>query len=330
MNMLARTCVITINYHGSDDTAACVASLLGSTVPLVMVVVDNSPNDPALESALAFCSGVTLIYAPDNLGFGRGNNLGLRWALENTNCEFFFVFNNDAVINPDAIMYLELAMAGHPEVGIMAPRIAYMDRPNMLWYGGGEVDWRRGSVVAPGIHGAVDTELALTSREVTFATGCALFMRRTVLKKIGGFDPRFFMYEEDVELCLRARENGIRIRYVSESTVLHRCQGSVQKVGESMGDIWDVKNPRLPFYAFHIVRNRLLNMYFHAHGIHRIVFAIFFPLYILRRAIPFAFGGRFDAIKAMAQAGLSFWQARGECFVNEVVVGANCGTRTEK
>ena len=321
-----RTCVITINYRNAADTASCLASLRDSVTPLSIVAVDNSPNDPDLDTLLSAYPEVTFLRAPENLGFGRGNNLGIRWALENTDCEFVFVFNNDAVIKPDSIRQLEIAMEAHPEVGIMVPRIAYMDRPDVLWYGGGEVDWRRGSAVAPGIHGPVDAELALTSREVTFATGCALFVRRSVLRKIGGFDPRFFMYEEDVEFCLRAKEHGIRIRYVPESIVLHRCQGSVRKIGESTGDIWDVKNPKLSFYAFHIIRNRLLNMYFHAHGINGLVFILFFPLYVLRRAIPFAFGGRFDAIMAMAKGGLSFLLARHDSFVNELVTSSNCET----
>ena len=82
-------------------------------MPLDIVVVDNTPNDPELEPALSFCPKVTLIRAPDNLGFGRGNNLGIEWALKNTGCEFIFIFNNDATVQPDSIEILEKAMDAH-------------------------------------------------------------------------------------------------------------------------------------------------------------------------------------------------------------------------
>lgn len=314
-----RTCVITINYHGAADTVACIKSLLASAVPLAIVVVDNTPNDPELESALSFCPEVTIVYAPENLGFGRGNNLGIRWALEHTDCEYFLVLNNDAVIMPDSINELEVSMALHPSVGIMVPRISYLDHPELLWYGGGDIDWRRGSAKTPGINNDADAVLAMTERDVTFATGCALFVRRTVFEKIGGFDPRFFMYEEDVEFCLRASDNSIRIRYIPHSLVLHMCQGSLQNKEEIYESFWDVKNPKLSFYAFHIIRNRLLNMYSHAHGINVLLFMFFFPLYLLRRAIPFFIGGRFDAIQSMIRGIFSFLRDRHDHYVDELL-----------
>ncbi len=322
------TCVISVNYRNAADTAVCLASLRRSMTPLYIVVVDNSPNDPDLAPLQAAYPEVKFLSAPENLGFGRGSNLGIRWALEHTNCEFVFIFNNDAAIQEDTVRQLERSMVLHPEAGILVPRIVYLDRPDVLWYGGGDVDWRRGSAVVPGFYGDANAALALTAREVMFATGCALFIRRSVLEDIGGFDPRFFMYEEDVELCLRAREAGIRIRYVPHSLVLHKCQGSVQKTGRSTGDIWNVNNPRLPFYAFHIIRNRLLNMYFHARGFNGLVFACFFPLYILRRAIPFAWGRRFDAIRAMAKGARSFWKTRHDVFVNELQSPAGAGEKS--
>ena len=170
----SKICVITVSYKGATDTAACVRSLRASVVPVEIVVVDTTPNDPGLRAALEFAREVNLIRASENVGFGRGNNLGIEWALANTFCEFIFLLNNDAVIYPETIERLEAAMAVNPEVGIMTPRIAHLDNPEKLWYGGGEVDWRRASAYTPGFNQSASAPLAMSERDVTFATGCAL------------------------------------------------------------------------------------------------------------------------------------------------------------
>ena len=294
-----KTCVISVSYRGSVDTAACLRSLQASATPARVVVIDTTPNDPLLCSALEFTPDVTLIRASGNIGYGRASNLGIQWALENTACEFFLLLNNDAVVFPDSIEILELAMGRHPEVGIMTPRIAYLNDPEMLWYGGGEIDWRRASAFTPGFGEAVNAPLAMIERDVTFASGCALFIRRHIAMRLGGFDPRFFMYEEDVELCLRAVGAGIRIRYIPDALVLHRAQGSSREASNDREQFWSCQSASLPFYAFHVMRNRILNIRLHAHGWNRLVAATFLPLMLARRAIPFLFGGRVDAVVAM-------------------------------
>ena len=307
---MPRTSVICVSYRGAEDTIACVRSLLQSTVPVRIVVVDTTPNDPDLERGLLFAPDVVLLRATENVGFGRGNNFGIEHELEHSTSEFLFLLNNDAPICPESIERLEAAMAAHLDVGIMVPRIVRLDDPARLWYGGGEIDWRRASAFTPGYNGDAQAPLALAERDVTFATGCALFIRRAAAERLGGFDPRFFMYEEDVEFCLRARENGIRIRYIPGSLVLHRVQGSSRDGHEDRGNFWSVKNPRLPFYAFHVMRNRLLNISLHARGWDRMTAVVFFPLMVVRRAVPFMLGRRFDAVTAMFKGMADFWRTR--------------------
>jgi len=294
-----KTCVICVSFRGSEDTAKCVGSLLDSVEPACIVVVDTTPNDPEIENALKFAPDTTLIRASGNLGYGNALNLGAEWALAHTSCEFFLFLNNDALVLSDSIGKLESAMNFNPEVGVAAPRIVCLHDASVLWYGGGEIDWRRASAYTPGFNAASDAPFAMTEREVTFASGCALFARRSALEQLGGFDPRFFMYEEDVELCLRARELGIRIRYIPQALVLHRVQGSSRGPAKDRSDFWSCENPNLAFYAFHVMRNRLLNVDSHARGRARFVALAFFPLLVLRRAIPFIFGGRLDAVVAM-------------------------------
>jgi len=306
----ARTCVIVVNHRGAADTAACIRSLLASAVPVTIVLVDTSPNDPELGSAIAFAPGIVLLRPAENTGFGVANNLGIAWALGNKGCEFAFLLNNDATVFPDSIGLLIAALDEHPGVGIAVPRIAYMHDPGRLWYGGGEIDWRRASAVTPGFNGSANAELAMMERDVTFASGCALLARAAVFRRLRGFDPRFFMYEEDCELCLRAREMHIRIRYIPQSLILHRGQGSDPGAALGKQDLWSVNNARLPFFAFHIIRNRLFNIYLHARGRSLCIAILFFPLFVIYRAVLCLLGGRMDGVKAMFRGVRDFWRTR--------------------
>lgn len=315
---MPKTCVVIVSYRGSADTRICLASLAASLVPVQVVVVDTTPFDGELSRVLADYPAVKLIQAEENLGFGRGNNVGIRWALEHTDCPFLFLLNNDAAVFPDSILRLESYLEEHAELSILTPRIAYRDDPGRLWYGGGEIDWRRVSAVAPGFNEDVNAPTALLERNVTFASGCALFMRRSAMEAIRGFDSRFFMYEEDVEWCLRASSKGFAIRYVPSVLVLHRAQGGSKSEEEDRTDFWAVSNPRLPFYAFHVIRNRLFNLSMHARGRNRLTALIFFPAFIVRRAGPFLLGRRLDAVAAMFKGAADFWRHRKMKAVDEL------------
>lgn len=315
---VTNTCVVLVSYRGAEDTALCLASLQASSVPVQVVVVDTTPHDDDLQRLLAIHPEVHSIQAEENLGFGRGNNVGIRWALAHTSCEYLFLLNNDALIFPDSIANLEEYLETHPDLSILTPRIAYRDDPQRLWYGGGEVDWRRASAFAPGFNGAVDAPSAMQERDVTFASGCALFMRRAAMELVRGFDSRFFMYEEDVEWCLRAKTKGLVVRYVPSVLILHRAQGGSRSAEEDRTDFWSPKNRNLPFYAFHVIRNRLLNLYTYAHGRNRLTALLFFPAYVIRRAGPFLLGGRPDAVVAMFKGAKDFWRNRKMAPVDEI------------
>lgn len=308
---MSRTSVILVNYKGSVDTSKCLCSLYASDIVPCIVVVDNTPNDPDLFEVMAEYPEVHLIRAPENHGFGVGNNIGIEWALAKTNCEFIFIFNNDATVEPDTIKRLESVFDVYPEVGIATPRIVFMNDASILWYGGGEVSWLRGSAVTPGFLGPSDAQLAMESRSVSFASGCAMLIRRELLEKIGGFDDRFFMYEEDVELCLRSKENGYQIWYEAAALVHHVSHGALvsdRSLQNNKGYIGMLspRNSKLPFYVFHLVRNRLLNMKLHAKGVNKLLFFIGFTLLLLKKVIQFSISKRLDGISAIFRGWYSY------------------------
>lgn len=307
-----------MNYNSAADLTRCASSLLGSKERPPLFVVDNASSEGGLEEAVVNYPDVHVIRSPENLGFGRGNNLGIRRALCDADCEFVFLLNNDAMVEPDTILCLEAAMDEYPDAGVVAPRIVLAEDPETLWYGGGCVDWRKGSPAIPGYLGPAGSELALRPRNVAFASGCAVMIRRSVLEEVGGFDPRLFMYQEDLELCLRVQRSGWAIRYVPEALVLHEGQGTGRQGGEAFAPILSPENPRLPFYALNVTKGRLLTAFVHARGANALRFVAWFPLFLLYKCSQYAFRGRWDGVRAMLSGMWKFASAVREPFTDEL------------
>jgi len=182
-------------------------------------------------------------------------------------------------------------------------------------YGGGVVDWKRGSAYPWNYQGEV--ELTAAPHPVSFASGCALMLRRKAVKTVGGFDPRFFMYEEDVDLSLRLLEAGFPLIYVPAAIVLHRVQGSTRK----HGDIFRLDspdNPRLDYLVYYLIRNRLFNMHKHARGVNRLRFLSFFPALWSYKLLNYARHGRYDAIRAVLRGFADYRKMRNRRCIDEV------------
>lgn len=292
-----RISVIVVNYNGSQDTAECVTSLMASIIPLSIIVVDNTPDDSELEKVLAKFSNIKLLRASENIGFGRGNNLGITWALNNTDCEFIFILNNDATIEPDTIQKLKKAMDTHSECDLVTPKIVVKGNSDILWYGGGSISWIRGGGFTPGMNGSSHTQLAECARFVTFASGCALLVRRNVFNDIGYFDDRFFMYEEDVNLCMRLQNSGIKIWYEPSSLVSHVRQGSTNTGGNYYLPPLHPNNPNLNFYLYHINRNRIINILELTRGYKRVLFLFGWSLWVIRNSFRLMRHGQFGAMQ---------------------------------
>lgn len=327
--MAGRSAVVVVDYNGAEDTRSCVESLARSETLPWLVVVDNASHEIGdVEGAISGYPGeVEVIRSNENLGFGRGNNLGIRRALSNTDCEFIFLLNNDATVEPDTISKLETTLDHYPEAGMVTARIVLSEEPEVLWHGGGDIDWRKGAPRMPGYLGPADSGIALKPRNVTFASGCAMMIRRSVLEEVGGFDPRFFMYEEDLELCLRIQKSGRTIRYAPEALVLHKGQGSQREGTEAYVPELSAKNPRLAFYAFHRIKNRMLTMRAHARGENAVKFAVFFPVFLAYKCLGYALRGRWDGVRAVLRGLRESVSSLGEPFVDELKSEQEAGRR---
>lgn len=217
--------VIVLNWNGKDDLLRCLGSL-EAVLPerFRVLVVDNGSRDGSADAVRQHFPCVEILALERNLGYAGGNNAGFRQAMRHLP-EYVVFLNNDTVVAPDAMQILVRVLQHDLKAGIAVPEIFYMDQPDRIWYAGGEVRLVLGLVRHVGIRKSQGPAYA-RRRETGYATGCCIAMRSGDFGKLGGFDERFGMYAEDVDLSLRVQEAGFTVIYEPAARVWHRVSAS--------------------------------------------------------------------------------------------------------
>ena len=234
-----------------QDTIECIDSLCKSEVDatLEIIVVDNaSKDDETLIIKDKYPNTIT-IKSNVNGGFSAGNNIGIKYALEN-GADYIMLLNNDTVIAPDMISLLLRYCENNV---VTVPKMLYYSAPDIIWYGGGEINRWTGNAIHLRMNETDDVPEG--NYICTFATGCCMMFKSETLKELGFLNESYFMYFEDVELCVRMECKNIRINYIPDAKLWH-------KVGTSSGGSCS------PFSTYYITRNRLnclkqYKMFFH-------------------------------------------------------------------
>jgi len=238
-----KAAVIIVNWNGWEDTVACLDSCTGlDYADREIVVVDNGSTNDSVERISAAHPSVTLLETGANLGFAGGNNVGIRAALEN-GAAYVWLLNNDTTVEPRALSALVDAIETHPGAGIAGSKITYFDRPEVLWYAGGEFT-PAGPVRHRGLD-EPDTGQYEDLEETGFITGCSLLATAEVIAKVGLLAEEYFLYWEEADFDWRVHAAGYTLLYVPGSVVHHKVAGS-------LGDSWSVRQTE------YLVRNMLL------------------------------------------------------------------------
>lgn len=216
-----RVCVVVVNLNGKDYIGEAIRSLQSQTYEnLYMIVVDNGSTDESVALIREQFPGVQVVENGRNLGFGGGNNIGMKIAMERGD-EFVFLFNYDAIAAEGCVERL-VARAVSDRAGMVGPKIFYYHDPSLLWSAGGVIRWWCGDVAHRGIR-EKDRGQYDDICEVDYLTACAVLIDTGLLMRIGLFDDAYFpSYFEDTDFCQRARRAGCRLVYEPAATVWHR------------------------------------------------------------------------------------------------------------
>lgn len=305
--MLALTVVI-ISYNTKDLTLDCLRSVYeqAKDTSFEVIVVDNASSDKSAEAIEREFSYVTLIRSKKNLGFAAANNLAAKQAKG----KYLLLLNPDTVVLDQAVEKLHAFAVSHPEHLIYGGRTLFKDlslNPTSCWRrptlwslfcnATGLVSiFRRNKFFDPESYGSWQRDIM---REVDIVTGCFLLIEKTLWENLEGFDPDFFMYGEDADLCLRAKKMGARPIISPAATIIHYCGASEKIKADKMIRLFRAKEQ--------LVRR------------HWTPFAAFFGVTMLRlsvlaRALACSAFYRFGAreMEANAQSWREIWHRRKE------------------
>ena len=210
--------VVVVTYKGEKWYDRCFSSLMESSVPLRVVVVDNASNDGTVEFIGRNYPGIHMIASDTNLGFGRANNLGLRYALDN-GADYVFLLNQDAWIEKDTVSGLIDAAKAHPEYGILSPVHLNAEKNGIERLLLKRLDDARTTDEAlfNDLYFGRLTDVYTTA----YVNAAAWFLPRRTLETVGGFDPVFFHYGEDDNYINRVHYHGLKVGICPKLTVVH-------------------------------------------------------------------------------------------------------------
>ncbi|MEA4854543.1 MAG: glycosyltransferase family 2 protein [Christensenella sp.] len=200
-----------VNYRDYQCAREAVKSLLAYThgVRIKIYLIDNASGDGSAQKLADEFSALSVVFSDRNLGFGAGHNL----ILDRLDSEFHAVINPDITLHSDILTELTEFMRAIPDIGVCTPAIRYANgdpqdlpkrNPKLKYLIANRAPGRRWESLRRHYR-MLDEDLS-EATDIEFASGCFLFIRTALLKEIGGFDPRYFMYFEDADLTRTARQ----------------------------------------------------------------------------------------------------------------------------
>lgn len=240
---MTRVVTMILNWNRCADTLACLASVHAMKHPTEVIVIDNGSTDASVAAIRHAYPGVTILETGANLGYAAGNNAGFDHIRARPDVDAILVLNNDTIAEPEMLTQLVAEYEATRGEAVIGPQVRYADAPRTIWCAGGSIDWWRGYTTNIAI-GTEAPQPAGSPVDVPFVVGCAMLIPITAIRRIGGFDPRYYMYWEEVDWCVRARKAGHHARIVPSAVLYHKV---------SRGD--ERPSPRVLYY---LTRNRLL------------------------------------------------------------------------
>ena len=242
--------VILLNLNGYDDTYACIKSLETLIYDNFHVfLVDNDSSDDSYQKLMEdnhsgrFKVGVTCIQSGGNIGCAGGNNVGIKAAFE-LGYDYYWMLNNDTLVEKDALSALVDVIEADSSIGIIGSKI-YFAGTNILWSAGGHVNPYTSESYQYGYF-EEDRGKYEEIKEVDFIVGCSMLFRRELIEDIGFLQEDYFLLYEDTDLNVRAKRAGWKIVYTPHSIIHHKESSSTQSEDTS------------PFYSYYLIRNGYL------------------------------------------------------------------------
>lgn len=242
--------VVILNWNGCEMLRTFLPSVVRHSegADIEVCVADNGSTDASVDMLRKEFPSVRIILLEQNNGFADGYNL----ALQQVDAEYVVLLNSDVEVTDHWLEPMVAYLEGHPEVAACQPKIRSQRRKEYFEYAGaagGFIDKYGYPFCRGRIMGVVekDENQYDTVIPLFWATGAALFIRRSDYLEAGGLDGRFFAHMEEIDLCWRLRSRGRQIVCIPQSVVYHVGGATLKK-----------ENPQKTFLNF---RNNLVMLY---------------------------------------------------------------------
>ena len=244
-----KTAVILLNWNSWKDTVACVSSLLQSeSQDFVIVICDNASGDDSWSQICRWCEAnvergyelwvpgrhwightqVVLIQTGGNLGFAGGCNVGLRFALQQTRCEYLWLLNNDTRVTSTSLVHQVRCMQENRDLGLLGSTLVYDDASHLVQcFGGYGFNFWTGRVRPfPFLPDAKQPpSVSDVERRMRYVSGASTFTTRRFVESVGLLNEQYFLYFEEIDWAVRGKQ--FRMSYCPASIVFHKEGGSI-------------------------------------------------------------------------------------------------------
>lgn len=222
--------VIVVTYNSSRVVGRCLASVHAALagLPYEIIVVDNASADDTALVARSARPDCTLVANTANVGFAAANNIGIGASTG----DILAFLNPDTIAAPGSVATLAGYLERHAGVGLVGPKLIYPDGrlqhsvrnfPSVTNQAFEAVFLHKVAVDASGRFGEVvaDPDQYTFAHDVDWVSGAAMVARRVAIEGAGGFDERYFLYAEELDLCRTLRSNGWGVEYVPDAVIVH-------------------------------------------------------------------------------------------------------------
>jgi GT2 family glycosyltransferase len=280
LKMYKPVALILLNWNTPQHTANCILSVQQycDVALFDIVVVDNGSTDNSLILLKAQFPNLIYIDNKENLGFAEGNNKGLTYSIKN-GYSYSLVMNTDTLVDEDIIAKLSVHLDNYSHATAVQPAIYWMHDKTQLWNGESSFNTLLGTTSS-------STKIAEHNdvKTVEWVTGCCMMIRNAALIMNGGFNKRFFLYYEDVELSFRLRASGYELHYLPSCKMYHEA-GVSAKVEKKEGSL-------SPIIHYYISRNHIWFLRLHGKPIFYPINIIYNGFYYLSLFVYFKIRGR--------------------------------------
>jgi N-acetylglucosaminyl-diphospho-decaprenol L-rhamnosyltransferase len=268
---MIRTSIILVNYNGAKILIECLSSIEKEIdSDCEVIIVDNSSTDDSVEIVRALFPSVLLICSEVNLGFGKANNL----AVEQAQGKYLLFLNTDTILTENTPQILADYLDREPDTAAIGARMTFRDGSYQLSSGilpnliiefidkiryGLDRKWHK-------LWAEIYNKQYSSVREVGWITGACLTIRKDIFQRLDGFDPAFFMYFEDKDICKRVGDLGFKVIYYPYTSVIHLLGGSSQNIPKKVNTYY--RDSQLYYYQKHLskLQTQILKLYLRLSG----------------------------------------------------------------